>query len=94
MGLRIQRRIQIAPGFRINLSKSGVGLGLGRNGLRLGIDSKGRKYFSVGLPGTGLSYRKFFGLHITSDVLKRIFWIVAVLALLSALFILMTQLRH
>jgi Protein of unknown function (DUF4236) len=71
-----------------------VGLGLGRNGLRLGIDSKGRRYFSVGLPGSGLSYRKFFGLRITGEVLKRIFWIVAVLALLSAVFILTIQLRH
>jgi len=94
VGFRFQRRIQIAPGLRLNLSKSGMGIGIGRNGLRLGIDSKGRKYFSVGLPGTGLSYRKFFGLRITSEVLKRIFWIVAVLALLSALFILTIQLRH
>jgi hypothetical protein len=94
MGFRFQRRVRIAPGLRLNLSKSGMGIGVGRNGLRLGIDSKGRKYFSVGLPGTGLSYRKFFGLRITSEVLKRIFWIVAVLALLSALFILTIQLRH
>jgi Protein of unknown function (DUF4236) len=94
MGLRFQRRIQIARGFRLNLSKSGVGLGIGRNGLRLGIDSTGKKYFSIGLPGTGLSYREFFGRRITSEVLKKIVGIVAVLVLLSALIMLTIELRH
>jgi Protein of unknown function (DUF4236) len=92
VGFRFQRRIQIAPGLRLNLSKSGMGIGLGRNGFRIGIDSKGRKYFSVGLPGTGLSYRTFFVVRVTGEALKKIFWIVAVLALLSALFILTIQL--
>jgi hypothetical protein len=59
MPFRFQRRIRVAPGVRLNLSKSGLGGSIGRNGLRLGIDAKGRKYFSIGLPGTGLSYRGF-----------------------------------
>ena len=59
MGLRLQRRIQILPGVHINLSKSGVGLSVGGRGAHLGIDSRGRGYSSVGLPGTGLSWREY-----------------------------------
>lgn len=57
MGFRFQRSIRIAPGLRINLSKSGAGISAGVRGLRVGVDAKGRKYSSVGLPGTGMSYR-------------------------------------
>jgi hypothetical protein len=53
MGFRFQRRIRIAPGVRLNLGKSGIGGRLGRSGF-----AKCRKYFSIGLPGTGLSRRQ------------------------------------
>ena len=43
MGFRFQRRIRIAPGVRLNLSKSGIGASVGRTGLRLGMDAK-RKF--------------------------------------------------
>jgi len=59
MGLRFQRRIKILPGVRINLSKSGVGLSVGGRGAHFGIDSRGRRYTSAGLPGTGLSWREY-----------------------------------
>jgi len=72
MGFRFQRRIRIAPGVRLNLSKSGIGGSVGRNGLRLGLDAKRRKYFSVGLPGTGLSYRTFFVRPVTSQTLRKV----------------------
>lgn len=57
--------------MRLNLSKSGIGVSLGRTGLRLGMDATRRKYFSVGLPGTGLSYR-FFGQRVTSETVKKV----------------------
>jgi Protein of unknown function (DUF4236) len=65
MGLRFQRRIKVFPGLTINLSKSGVGFSAGVRGLHAGIDAKGRRYTSAGLPGTGLSWRgyKKTGLH-------------------------------
>ena len=72
MGFRFQRRVRVAPGVRLNLSKSGIGVSLGRTGLRLGMDATRRKYFSVGLPGTGLSYRTFFGQRVTSETLKKV----------------------
>ena len=76
MGFRFQRRVRIAPGVRLNLSKSGVGGSLGRTGLRLGLDAKRRKYFSIGLPGTGLSYRAFFERRLTSGTLKIVAYVV------------------
>jgi hypothetical protein len=59
MGLRFQRRIRIAPGLHLNLSTSGVGVSLGRRGVHVGISSRGQRYASVGLPGTGVSWRGY-----------------------------------
>ena len=82
MGFRFQRRIRIAPGVRLNLSKSGIGGSVGRNGLRLGLDAKRKKYFSVGLPGTGLSYRTFFGRPVTPQTLRKVgYTLIAALCL-------------
>jgi len=53
MGFRFQRRIKIAPGVRLNLSKSGISTSVGGRGLTL--NSRGTA--TVGIPGTGLSYR-------------------------------------
>jgi hypothetical protein len=72
MGFRFQRRIRIAPGVRLNLSKSGIGASVGRTGLRLGMDAKRRKYLSLGMPGTGLSYRTFFGRPVTPETIRRV----------------------
>lgn len=57
MGWRFRRSIGRGP-FRINLSKSGLGWSFGRRGARVGVDAKGRKRWSLGIPGTGLSYQK------------------------------------
>ena len=80
MGFRFQRRIRIAPGVRLNLSKSGIGASVGRTGLRVGMDAKRKKYFSVGLPGTGLSYRTFFGRPVAPETLKKVVFAVIVAA--------------
>jgi hypothetical protein len=57
--MRFQKSIRIAPGVRINLSKSGVGVSVGPKGLKVGVDGKGRRYSSVGIPGTGISQRSY-----------------------------------
>jgi hypothetical protein len=57
MALRFQRRIRIFPGVYINLSKSGVSASVGGKGATVNIGSTGRKMVTVGIPGTGLSYR-------------------------------------
>ena len=59
MGLRFQRRIKVLPGVRINLSKSGVGFSVGGRGAHIGITARGQRYTSIGMPGTGLSWREY-----------------------------------
>jgi hypothetical protein len=59
VGFRFQRRIKILPGLAINISKSGVGFSAGGRGFHAGIDTKGRRYTSASLPGTGISWREY-----------------------------------
>jgi Protein of unknown function (DUF4236) len=56
-GLRFQKRIKILPGVTINLSKSGVSTSLGGHGATVNVGTSGKRTFSLGIPGTGLSYR-------------------------------------
>ena len=56
MGLRFQRRIRLAPGLFLNVSKRGVSLSFGRPGATVNIGGKGGPRATVGLPGTGVSY--------------------------------------
>ena len=56
MSFRFQRRIKIAPGLNLNLSKSGVGISAGIKGATVSAGKRGL-YGNLGLPGTGLSYR-------------------------------------
>lgn len=83
MAFRFQRRIRIVPGVPLNLSKSGIGACVGRTGLRVGMDAKQRKYLSLGLPGTGLSYRTFFGRPVTPETLTKVAKGVIMVAALS-----------
>lgn len=57
MSLRFQRRISLGKFIQLNLSKSGIGYSFGVTGLRLSKGPSGT-WFTIGLPGTGLSYRK------------------------------------
>ena len=63
MGLRFQRRIKVFPSLRLNLSKSGVGLSVGARGAHIGITARGQRYTSIGLPGSGLSWREYHTPH-------------------------------
>lgn len=56
MGFRFQKRISILPGVRINLSKSGVSGSVGGHGATLNVGGK-NETVTLGIPGTGLSYR-------------------------------------
>lgn len=55
MGFRFQRRVKIAKGVHLNLSKSGIGVSAGIPGARIGIGPRGVRK-TIGIPGTGLSY--------------------------------------
>jgi hypothetical protein len=55
MGFRFRRSIKIAPGIRLNVSKSGVSASVGRRGATINVSEKGTRA-TVGIPGTGISY--------------------------------------
>jgi tetratricopeptide (TPR) repeat protein len=46
--------MKLLPGVRLNFSKETIGMSFGVPGARYTINSKGRKTFSTGIPGTGL----------------------------------------
>lgn len=60
MALRIRKSIKIAPGVKINLSKSGISTSLGVKGATVNLSKRGTRVTS-GIPGTGISSSKLFG---------------------------------
>ena len=56
-GLRFRKTITILPGVKINLSKTGVSTSLGGHGATVNDGTQGQKKFTLGIPGTGLSYQ-------------------------------------
>lgn len=61
MGFRFQRSAKLLPGVRLNFSKSGIGASFGVKGARYSISPTGRRTASVGIPGTGMSWRSSAG---------------------------------
>lgn len=61
MGWRFKKPINFGGGFRLNLSKRGVGMSWGFPMFRTGISSDGRRYIWITVPRTGLSWVKYFG---------------------------------
>ncbi|MGI5861279.1 MAG: DUF4236 domain-containing protein [Myxococcales bacterium] len=57
MPLRIRRSLRLAPGVKLNLSKSGVSVSVGRPGATVNFSKRG-VYGTAGLPGTGISIRE------------------------------------
>jgi hypothetical protein len=99
MGFRFRRSFKIAPGLRVNLSKSGGSVSIGKRGATLNVSQRGVQE-TVGIPGTGLSYRqKIGGSHETqrtssepqtkrSTLWRGILWaciLLAFMALISAM---------
>lgn len=58
MAWRLNRRITIAPGVRINLARSGPSLSIGRTGHRVTYSRAGRRT-TIGIPGTGVYHTRF-----------------------------------
>lgn len=56
MGLRLRKSINLGNGFKINLSKSGIGYSWGVPGFRYTHTAKGRSRQTFSIPGTGISY--------------------------------------
>ena len=60
MAWSFRRRIKIAPGVHINLSKSGVSTSIGPKGAKVTVGPKGT-YLHTGIPGTGIYNRQKIG---------------------------------
>ena len=58
MGWRF-RKIFTAGPFRTSVTKSGVGYSIGLGGFRYGVTPQGKKYISVGFPGTGFYFQHY-----------------------------------
>ena len=62
MGFRMRKSIKVAPGVKLNVSKSGVGASVGGRGGRYSVHSSGRRTVSAGsgmIPG--VYYQKSTG---------------------------------
>lgn len=60
MAWTFRKRIKIAPGVSLNLSKSGVSTSIGPRGAKVTVGSQGT-YLHTGIPGTGLYNRQKIG---------------------------------
>ena len=67
MAWSFRRRIKIAPGVNVNLSKSGVSASIGPKGAKVTVGPKGT-YLHTSIPGTGIYNRQKIGLG-TGDML-------------------------
>lgn len=61
MGFRYRKSINLGGGFRINLSKSGIGYSWGTKGYRVTKTARGTTRRTYSIPGTGLSYTQESG---------------------------------
>ena len=59
MAFRFRKSVKIAPGIRLNFSKSGVSTSIGRRGATVNISKRGTR-ITAGLPGTGISASKLY----------------------------------
>jgi len=79
MGWSYRKSVNFGP-FRVNVSKSGIGYSVGGRGFRSGVSSRGRKYRSVSIPGTGLRYYASGKNASRGCLLSLVLWPLAVAA--------------
>jgi hypothetical protein len=60
MAFRFFRRMKIAPGVSLNLSKSGASMSFGPRGAKVTVGPRGVRE-TVGIPGTGMYYTTHSG---------------------------------
>ena len=56
MGFRYRKSINLGGGFRVNVSKSGIGYSFGTRGCRVTKTASGKTRTTLSIPGTGISY--------------------------------------
>ena len=85
MGFRFQKRIRIFKGLTLNLSKSGSSWTVGGLGASVNLKD-GKATGTVGIPGTGLSYRERLDNPGKGGGLGWVLWLVVAIVLLGVLF--------
>lgn len=60
MGFRFRKTLQLFPGVRVNVSKTGTSVSIGQAGASVNVSKRGVRT-TVGVPGTGLSYSQNLG---------------------------------
>lgn len=58
MPVRIRKTFTLFPGVKVNLSKSGMSLSVGKKGFTLNFSKRGVRQ-TTGLPGTGISHTSY-----------------------------------
>lgn len=58
MGLRFRKSVKVLPGIKLNFSKSGTSMTVGKRGMSANFSSRGTRT-TIGIPGTGLSYTSY-----------------------------------
>ena len=61
-GFRFFRRVRVAPGLTLNLSKRGASVSMGVRGAHMTVGRSGVRR-TVGIPGTGVFYTSASGRH-------------------------------
>ena len=61
MGVRFRRSIRLAPGVRLNVTRTGFGVTAGGRAARYSVHASGRRTVGLGLPGTGTYYQQSSG---------------------------------
>lgn len=67
MGLRFRKSVKILPGVKLNFSKSGTSVTVGKRGMSTNFSSRGTRT-TIGIPGTGVSYTTYSQKPRTSKV--------------------------
>jgi len=83
MGFRFYRRVRLLPGLRVNLSKGGASLSVGRVGSWLTFGGRRKPSVTLGLPGTGLRYTQ----SLPAVQVHRQSWLLVLLLLAIAGFV-------
>lgn len=60
MGFRFRKSINVLPGVKLNISKSGISTSVGGRGATVNFSKRGTRT-TVGIPGTGISYSTMVG---------------------------------
>lgn len=58
-GFRFRKYLKLFPGIKLNFSKSGVSTSIGKKGATVNLSTKGTRG-TVGLPGSGMSYSRYW----------------------------------